>query len=246
MAFDFGMWSDGAFPLLFVCEEAHRYASADRSIGFGPTRKAISRIAKEGRKYGVFLGLVTQRPAELDSTIISQCSTLFAMRMANERDQAIVRSAVSDAAANLLAFVPSLGTREVLAFGEGVALPTRLKFKQLPENLIPQSQAVINVTADSSSGANQDFIDTIIDRWRGATMSKNNGLDGDFDALARDEFSAIPTAPQAPQAPSVAPPPPAAAPRLDPERFKILKKPLDGGVGSLRSTEPASNQWLRK
>ena len=137
MAFDFGMWSDGAFPLLFVCEEAHRYASADRSIGFGPTRKAISRIAKEGRKYGVFLGLVTQRPAELDSTIISQCSTLFAMRMANERDQAIVRSAVSDAAANLLAFVPSLGTREVLAFGEGVALPTRLKFKQLPEHLHP-------------------------------------------------------------------------------------------------------------
>ena len=79
----------------------------------------------------MFLGLVTQRPAELDATIISQCSTLFAMRMANERDQAIVRSAVSDAAANLLAFVPSLGTREVFAFGEGVALPTRLKFKQL-------------------------------------------------------------------------------------------------------------------
>jgi DNA helicase HerA-like ATPase len=246
MAFDFGMWSDGAFPLLFVCEEAHRYASADRSIGFGPTRKAISRIAKEGRKYGVFLGLVTQRPAELDSTIISQCSTLFAMRMANERDQAIVRSAVSDAAANLLAFVPSLGTREVLAFGEGVALPTRLKFKQLPEHLIPQSQAIINATADSSGGASQDFIDTVIDRWRGATMSKNNGLETDFDAMARDEFSSIPTVPQAPQAPSIAPPPAAAAPRLDPERFKILKKPLDGGVGSPRSPEPASSQWLRK
>lgn len=80
MAFDFGLWSDGAAPLLFVCEEAHRYASADKSVGFGPTRKAISRIAKEGRKYGVFMGLVTQRPAELDSTIISQCNTLFAMR----------------------------------------------------------------------------------------------------------------------------------------------------------------------
>src|SRR5215217_3225598 len=112
------------------------------AIGFGPTRKAISRIAKEGRKYGVFLGLVTQRPAELDSTIISQCSTLFAMRMANGRDQGIVRSAVSDAAANLLAFVPSLGTREVLAFGEGVALPTRLKFKELPSHLIPRSEAI--------------------------------------------------------------------------------------------------------
>ena len=74
MAFEFGLWSDGAAPLLFVCEEAHRYAPADRAIGFGPTRKAVSRIAKEGRKYGVFLGLVTQRPAELDSTIISQCT----------------------------------------------------------------------------------------------------------------------------------------------------------------------------
>ncbi|MGY4409942.1 DNA helicase HerA-like ATPase [Bradyrhizobium sp. LB7.1] len=77
MAFDFGLWSDGVSPMLFVCEEAHRYASADRNVGFGPTRKAVSRIAKEGRKYGVYLGLITQRPAELDATIISQCNTLF-------------------------------------------------------------------------------------------------------------------------------------------------------------------------
>ena len=142
------------------------------SIGFGPTRKAISRIAKEGRKYGVFLGLVTQRPAELDSTIISQCSTLFAMRMANERDQAIVRSAVSDAAANLLAFVPSLGTREVLAFGEGVALPTRLKFKQLPASIsFRRARRSSTSTTDPHAALTEDFIDTIIDRWRGATMS---------------------------------------------------------------------------
>jgi hypothetical protein len=138
MAFDFGLWSDGVSPLLFVCEEAHRYASADRNIGFGPTRKAVSRIAKEGRKYGVYLGLVTQRPAELDATIISQCNTLFAMRLANDRDQALLRSAVSDAAANLLSFVPSLGTREVLAFGEGVALPTRLRFKEVPIHQLPR------------------------------------------------------------------------------------------------------------
>src|SRR5205085_107873 len=133
--------SDGASPMLFVCEEAHRYASADRSLGFGPTRKAVSRIAKEGRKYGVYLGLVTQRPAELDATIISQCNTLFAMRLANDRDQALLRSAVSDAAANLLSFVPSLGTREVLAFGEGVALPTRLRFKEVPAHQLPRSEA---------------------------------------------------------------------------------------------------------
>src|SRR6187399_4863 len=174
MAFDFGLWSDGVSPMLFVCEEAHRYASADRNIGFGPTRKAVSRIAKEGRKYGVFLGLVTQRPAELDSTIISQCSTLFAMRMANERDQAIVRSAVSDAAANLLAFVPSLGTREVLAFGEGVALPTRLKFKQLPPEFIPQSQAVISATSSIANIAEADFVGSVVERWRGASMHREN------------------------------------------------------------------------
>ncbi len=90
LAFDFGLWSDGAVPLLFVCEEAHKYASADRTAGFAPTRRALARIAKEGRKHGVYLGLVTQRPAELDPTIISQCGTLFAMRMSNDRDQALL------------------------------------------------------------------------------------------------------------------------------------------------------------
>ena len=137
MAFEFGVWSDGAAPLLVACEEAHRYAPADRKLGFGPTRKALSRIAKEGRKYGVFLGAVTQRPAELDPTILSQCSTVFAMRMANDRDQAIVRSAVPDAASSLLDFLPSLGTREAIAFGEGVALPTRFRFAELAEQCIP-------------------------------------------------------------------------------------------------------------
>ena len=101
LAFEFGVWSDGAVPVLVACEEAHRYAPADRKLGFGPTRKALSRIAKEGRKYSVFLGVVTQRPADLDATILSQCSTVFAMRMANERDQAIVNSAVPDAGSSL-------------------------------------------------------------------------------------------------------------------------------------------------
>ena len=169
MAFDFGLWSDGVSPLLFVCEEAHRYASADRNIGFGPTRKAVSRIAKEGRKYGVFLGLVTQRPAELDATIISQCNTLFAMRLANDRDQALLRSAVSDAAANLLSFVPSLGTREVLAFGEGVALPTRLRFKEVPVHQLPRSEATIASVPSVAAGHDMHFVSAVLERWRGAT-----------------------------------------------------------------------------
>ncbi|HXE68455.1 MAG TPA: DUF87 domain-containing protein [Hyphomicrobiaceae bacterium] len=176
MAFDFGLWSDGAVPLLFVCEEAHRYAPGDKSIGFGPTRKAISRIAKEGRKYGVFLGMVTQRPAELDATIISQCNTLFVMRMANERDQNIIRSAVSDAAASLLAFLPSLGTREVFAFGEGVALPTRLRFSELPAHMIPRSESELSVRVDSNRGVDSAFIHSVVERWRGATMGNKRKL----------------------------------------------------------------------
>ena len=211
MAFDFGLWSDGVSPLLFVCEEAHRYAAADRSIGFGPTRKAVSRIAKEGRKYGVYLGLVTQRPAELDATILSQCNTLFAMRLANDRDQALLRSAVSDAAANLLSFVPSLGTREVLAFGEGVALPTRLRFKEVPAHQLPRSDAAIS-TMPSLSGHDMRFVDAVLERWRGATMHRD---------VPNDPIIADRPAARTMDAPMLQP-----ALGLDPDRFSLLKKPL--------------------
>ncbi len=209
MAFDFGLWSDGALPLLFVCEEAHRYASADRSIGFGATRRAFSRIAKEGRKYGVYMGLVTQRPAELDPTILSQCSTLFVMRLANDRDQEILRSAVSDAAANLLAFVPSLGTREILAFGEGVALPTRLKFKALALHQLPSSEA-LNDGSMEIGALDQNFIASVVDRWRGAMTGRRSRPDDDANFLEAARLA------------EMTPLQPAAG--LDPDRFKILKK----------------------
>ncbi|MET4069081.1 DNA helicase HerA-like ATPase [Bradyrhizobium sp. S3.2.6] len=214
MAFDFGLWSDGVSPMLFVCEEAHRYASADRNVGFGPTRKAVSRIAKEGRKYGVYLGLITQRPAELDATIISQCNTLFTMRLANERDQALLRAAVSDAAANLLSFVPSLGTREVLAFGEGVALPTRLRFKEVPPHQLPRGEATISSVPSVTSGHDMHFVGAVLERWRGATSQRDVPNDPVF---------------QAPPAKTLAP---AETPMLqpsmglDPDRFSLLKKPL--------------------
>jgi len=172
MAFDFGLWSDGAIELLFVCEEAHRYVSADRSMGFQPARRALSRIAKEGRSHGIYLGLITQRPAEIDATIISQCSTLFAMRMGNERDQQLIQAAVSDTAANLLRLLPSLGTREVVAFGAGVALPTQFTFSRLAEHLIPSNEA----TSGERLQARLDdrLIDLVIERWRGAMTNKQS------------------------------------------------------------------------
>ena len=167
LAFEFGIWSEGAVPLLLVCEEAHRYASADRSVGFTPTRRALSRIAREGRKHGVFLGLVTQRPAELDPAIISQCSTLFAMRMTNERDQAFLAAAVSDAV-NLLAFVPSLGTGEVIAFGEGVPVPARMTFSQLPPGRQPRNDVSSRNPEEGQAQAGGPFVGTVVERWRAA------------------------------------------------------------------------------
>ena len=223
MAFDLGLWSDGGAPLLVVCEEAHRYMAADHSVGFAPTRRSISRIAKEGRKYGVFLGLVTQRPAELDPTILSQCSTLFAMRMTNDRDQALLRSAVADTAANLLSFLPSLGTGEAFAFGEGVALPTRLKFKQLPAQMLPRSDTM----GDDAGGEHAEFdsrsLAAVIDRWRGRVTRPKQSAADELRAASVASPSLQPgVAPVAP-----APAAPGAAPALDPNRFRLLRRPVD-------------------
>ncbi|MCW5688524.1 MAG: DUF87 domain-containing protein [Pseudolabrys sp.] len=264
MAFDFGLWSDGAAPLLFVCEEAHRYAPADKRVGFGPTKRALSRIAKEGRKYGVFLGLVTQRPAEIDTTIISQCSTLFVMRLSSEGDQKLIRSAVSDAAASLLEFIPSLGTREVFAFGAGVALPTRMRFLELPADKRPNSEASGSTRSDAGLSVSRDFLTSVIERWRNASMSHRMSDDmyddapSPFDAPslqpaqppAAPQPSAYPSQYARPAAPAAnyapppptgnyAPPPPAApAPRPEGLRSSLLKKPLDSSLGSGTPTKP--------
>jgi DNA helicase HerA-like ATPase len=233
MAFDFGLWSDGAAPLLFVCEEAHRYASADHNVGFGPTRRAVSRIAKEGRKYGVYLGLITQRPAEIDSTILSQCSTLFVMRLSNERDQALIRSAVSDAAANLLSFIPSLGTREVFTFGAGVALPTCMRFQEMPAAQRPDSEASGVTRADPTSSISRDLIASVIGRWRSATMSYRVS-----EADMRDADAAALMEPSAP-APAPHAPPLQPAARADSLRASLLKKPLDAAsLAAAPSTPP--------
>jgi hypothetical protein len=128
LAFEIALWSEGSYEIAVVCEEAHRYIPTDQSQAFGPTRQAIGRIAKEGRKYGVSLGIVTQRPAELDATVLSQCSTMFAMRLANEADKAIIRSAVGVSSASTIAFLSSIADREAIAFGEAIATPMRMKF----------------------------------------------------------------------------------------------------------------------
>ncbi len=171
LAFDLALWSEGKLKLLVLCEEAHRYMPADPRLGFAPTRHALSRIAKEGRKYGCYLGVVTQRPGELDPTILSQCSTFFAMRLANEHDQAIIRSAIADSSASSLAFLSSMGQREAIAFGEGVATTMRLKFEKLEQRLLPGT-----AKSEDEPVAGKGDVDliTIVERLRNVPKPTSN------------------------------------------------------------------------
>jgi len=171
LAFDLALWSEGKLRLLLLCEEAHRYMPADTRLGFAPTRHALSRIAKEGRKYGCYLGVVTQRPGELDPTILSQCSTVFAMRLANDQDQKIIRSAIADSSASTLAFLSSMGQREAIAFGEGVATTMRLKFEKLPQRLIPGADKRNTHEAGSGDDADVDLVE-IVERLRNVPRSQ--------------------------------------------------------------------------
>jgi hypothetical protein len=173
MAFEIALWSEGAIKILVVCEEAHRYISSDSKLGFLPTRQAISRIAKEGRKYGVSLGIVTQRPGELDPTILSQCSTVFAMRLANDRDQEIIRSALPNSSTSTTSFLASIGNGEAIAFGEAVAVPMRMMFERVPNYALPSANG-IQSTASSLS------LRSIVEKMRSTESGKKQSGSDDF------------------------------------------------------------------
>ncbi len=168
MAFDFGLWNEGKVPITLVCEEAHRYIPVDKNSGFIPTRRSISRIAKEGRKYGISLCIVSQRPGELDPTILSQCNTVIAMRLANENDQNIISSAVSDASSSLLRLLSSLGNREVIAFGDGVSLPTRIKLNELDPDTLPKGQTASFTERWRDNSCDEYFLNSLVNKWRSA------------------------------------------------------------------------------
>lgn len=191
MAFELALWSNGAIHMLVVCEEAHRYVPADPNLGFFPTRQAIARIAKEGRKYGVSLGVITQRPGELDQTILSQCSTLFAMRLANDRDQEIIRSAIPDSSISTTSFISSIGNGEAIAFGEAIAVPMRMRFTRVDEAALPKANGVNAKLTEETP----DTVDlrSIVGRMRAIAGPDISAFQQSFDSsLARSD---IPHAP---------------------------------------------------
>lgn len=123
-------------PLLLVLEEAHAYLSKEHA---GSAATAVRRIAKEGRKYGVGMMIVSQRPSEIDSTILSQCGTIFAMRLTNDTDRGHITSAASDNLKGIFEMLPVLRTGEAIIVGEAVSLPVRTLITPPPLDRRPDS-----------------------------------------------------------------------------------------------------------
>ena len=131
------------------------------------SQRAISRLAKEGRKYGVSLCLVSQRPSELSPGSLSQCGTIFALRLSNERDQAYIKNALPDGSDWLIRTLPALGTGEAVVVGEGVTVPMQIRFDPLPREYQPASSTPSFTAAWSEEVDGARVLDGAIARWRG-------------------------------------------------------------------------------
>lgn len=199
IAFDLAVSSNGGIQTLVVCEEAHRYIPADPNGGFWPTRAAISRIAKEGRKYGVYLSVVTQRPGELDPTILSQCNTVFAMRLGNERDQEIIRGAITGASKSMTSFLSSIANREAIAFGEAVSTPMRMMFETIPANSLPGAH-LYEQQESMKSGNGVVSLETVIARMRNLEDEADTGQSCAAASPNDDGYAPRPPVPAQPRA----------------------------------------------
>ncbi len=165
---DHAIWSRGETqqPILLVCEEAHRYVPAERDTKFEAVRRSLERIAKEGRKYGVSLGLISQRPSDIAEGALSQCGTIIAMRLNNERDQACVGNAMSEGGRGFLDGIASLRQGECIVSGEGIALPARVQLDLQPAAQRPRSEdpSFSQLWSEPWDGA--ATLDRTIHRWR--------------------------------------------------------------------------------
>ena len=168
LIFDFSIWAreEHPRPILLICEEAHRYIPNERNADDSSVGKILSRIAKEGRKYGISLGLITQRPSDLAEGVLSQCGTIIAMRLNNERDQSFVKAAMPEGSRGFLDAIPALRNREAIICGEGVTIPIRATFDDLEEYKRPASDDPSFSELWTNSGGEEEMIQRAVQRWR--------------------------------------------------------------------------------
>ncbi len=165
IAFEFNQWNPDRtrFPILLVYEEAHNYAPSSTDVRFSTAKTALERVAKEGRKYGVGMIVVSQRPKELSDTVLSQCNTFIPMRLTNPDDQAYVRRLVPDSLVGLMNMLPALRTGEALILGDSVAMPTRVLI-DCPDPKPASSD--VKFAKWWSDGVKDMDVDSVAKRWR--------------------------------------------------------------------------------
>ena len=165
LAFEFNYWNPYSrqFPILLVCEEAHAYIPRAGGTQYEGTRRSMERIAKEGRKYGVGLAVVSQRPHELSETVLAQCGSFLCFRVTNPDDQQYIRDLVPDSEGDLVDILSSLGRGEAVALGE--ASPVLTRFQMRRPNPAPNSDD-IDFYTQWREGPDDLDVDAIVERWR--------------------------------------------------------------------------------
>lgn len=150
-------------PVMVVCEEAHNYVPQNEAVEYRASRKSIERIAKEGRKYGLSLMVVSQRPSEVSETIFAQCNNFIALRLTNVNDQSYIQHLIPDNASSLTDILPILGDGECIIVGDSVLIPMTVQLnKPDPE---PQSQSVQVYKEWQKNWKDVTFSD-VISHWR--------------------------------------------------------------------------------
>jgi len=153
-------------PVLLVCEEAHRYVPNRGEAQYEAAQDAIRRIAKEGRKYGLGLLLVSQRPSEVEATVLSQCNSWIVLRITNDADREHVRSILPDSMAGLTKMLSGLRRQEAIFVGQAAMLPSRILVRSLEPNQLPRSHDIDFVAGWQNDPMTPEQLKTIASRWR--------------------------------------------------------------------------------
>ncbi len=151
-------------PVVLVCEEAHRYVPNRGEAEYAAAQSSIRRIAREGRKYGIGLMLVSQRPADVESTVISQCGTWLVLRLTNAADQQHVARFLPDGLSGMTKALPNLAQQEAIFVGEGAAMPARIRIRDLTEDELPKSETAKFARGWSMDRLPEDEIEAIAKR----------------------------------------------------------------------------------
>ncbi|MFC1604401.1 ATP-binding protein [Planctomycetota bacterium] len=154
-------------PVLIACEEAHRYVPQQGEAQYKEAQESIKRIAKEGRKYGIGLMLISQRPSDVESTVLSQCNSWIVLRLTNSQDQEHVGRFLPDSLSGLTRILSSLTRREAVFVGEAAALPSRIKIKELSRDQLPDSSDISFVDGWTNELLESKDISAITNKWTG-------------------------------------------------------------------------------